>query len=58
MHRCSLDNGPMERNGIVGKSRYRMSRCDETRMQKYDKFSKYANYARLQVLIAVQKSVF
>jgi len=35
-----------------------MSRCDETRMQKYDKFSKYANYARLQVLIAVQKSVF
>jgi hypothetical protein len=25
-----------------------MSRCDETRMQKYDKFSKYANYARLQ----------
>ena len=32
-----------------GKSRYRMSRCDETRMQKYDKFSKYANYALLQV---------
>jgi hypothetical protein len=26
-----------------------MSRCDETRMQKYDKFSKYANYAQLQV---------